>query len=31
MILDGNTEFNISLNTKDGRTLNTEIFILLMK
>ena len=26
MILDGNTEFNISLNTKDGRTLNTRDF-----
>ena len=26
MILDGNTELNISLNTKDGRTLNTRDF-----
>ena len=26
MILDGNTEFNIALNTKDGRTLNTRDF-----
>ena len=26
MILDGNTEFNIELNTKDGRTLNTRDF-----
>ena len=25
LFLDGNTELNISLNTKDGRTLNTKI------